>query len=342
MAIHDKQSKKRVAVLYGGKNTEYDVSVNSARNVINNIDPELFDIVEIKINHDTNVQEIAQKLEGIDVAFPVFHGVFGEDGCIQGLLEVANIPYVGSGVLSSAVCMDKCVAKQLVQAAGILVAPFFSVKPFEWPARKNDFLKMIDEKMSYPVFVKSVNSGSSVGISKVKKPEELDAALAFSFQYDNKVIIEKGINAREIEISVLENQQYGEPPLVSLPGEIVPKNEFFDYDSKYHDPNGAEFILPVELPAQQLQELQILSRSVFDILGCESMGRVDFFLDKDSGQWYFNELNTIPGFTSMSVYPKLWEVSGLAYPQLISHLLELAMARHQRHMNIQRKVSKAI
>jgi len=238
--------------------------------------------------------------------------------------------------------MDKYVAKQLVQAAGISVAPFMCVKPYEWPARKANILKLIDENIGYPLFVKSINTGSSVGITKVKTPDEMDAALKEAFKYDSKAIIEKAVNAREIEISVLENNNYGEPALVSLPGEIVPKLEFFNYAAKYHDPDGAEFILPVELPAQQLQEVQTLARSIFEVLGCEGMARVDFFLDKDTNTFYFNEVNTLPGFTSMSVYPKLWEVSGLAYPELITHLLQLAIARHQRQLVIRREVSNEI
>jgi len=368
--------KPRIAVVYGGRNTEHEVSLDSARSVLENIDRTLFEVLPIKITptgvwswgdesllkleyqrssalpiantvfsktsapylikHESQLPELALNAESIDIIFPVLHGAFGEDGTLQGLLEMVGIPYVGANVLSSAICMDKEVAKRLVAAAGLPVVPYLTIYRYDWPARKEQLIAAIDEKISYPLFVKPVNSGSSVGISKVSNPAQLDKALEHAFQYDVKILIEKAINAREIEFAALENLQYGEQPLVSLAAEVIATREFFDYESKYSDTGGAQFFIPTKLSTEELSQGQAYSRLIFKTLCCEGMGRIDFLLDKENGTWYFNEVNTIPGFTLMSKYPKLWAVSGLSYQALITHLLQLAIARHQRLAKLQR------
>lgn len=266
----------------------------------------------------------------IDVVFPVMHGPLCEDGTMQGLLETLNIPYVGAGVLASAMAMDKDITKRLASACHIPVVPYFAVKQTAW---KNDpvfFEKLIIEKFQYPVFVKPANLGSSVGIHKVKCREDLSAAVNDAFLYDSKVIIEKAINAREIELAVLENSHYGEAALVSVPGEIIPSLEFYSYDAKYKDGQGTKLVIPADLSAVQLKQAQEIAQRIFEVMECESMARVDLFLDKNTNEFYFNEVNTLPGFTEVSMYPKLWEASGIKYVDLLSRLINLALARHER------------
>jgi D-alanine-D-alanine ligase len=266
----------------------------------------------------------------IDVIFPVMHGTFCEDGTIQGLMELADVPYVGCGVLASAVGMDKEVAKRLARDAGLPIVPYVSIKKEVWKRNRDAYATRIAHELGYPCFVKPANAGSSVGVHKVKEASQLAAALEDSFRYDTKVLVEKAIAAREIEVSALENPDPGLPPLVSVPGEIVPTHEFYSYEAKYLDENGAALLIPAKLTPEQIAAVQRLAQGAFMALECEGMARVDFFCDKQTGEFYFNEVNTIPGFTSISMYPKMWEASGIGYAELLTKLIGLAIARHQR------------
>jgi D-alanine-D-alanine ligase len=361
------KKKIRVAVLYGGRSGEHEVSLHSAASVIKNLNRERFEIVPIgidkqgrwllnnleqmKITADTKLlvmpstaketlptlimHKEAQKV--FDVAFPVMHGTLCEDGTLQGLLELMDVPYVGAGVLGSAIGMDKDVAKRLVSGVGIPVAHYLCIKQGAWLTDPAFYIKTIAENLEYPVFVKPANTGSSVGIHKVKQVQDLTAAINDAFLYDVKVLVEQALNAREIELSVLENNEYGKPPLVSVAGEIVPSHEFYSYTAKYLDEHGAQLLIPAPLTAEQLQRAQQLAGRIFEVLECEGMARVDLFLDKHTDEFYFNEVNTIPGFTQISMYPKLWEASGLAYSDLLTRLIELALARHQRKQHLKRE-----
>jgi D-alanine-D-alanine ligase len=267
---------------------------------------------------------------GIDVVFPVMHGPLCEDGTIQGLLELADLPYVGCGVLASAVAMDKEMTKRVAREAGLPIVSYVSLKHELWKKEKQQSAKRIDKELGYPVFVKPANLGSSVGVHKVKEQNRLNAALEDAFQYDTKVLVETAVNAREIEVSVLENPHVGGDPLVSVPGEINPTHEFYSYEAKYLDEKGATLIIPAKLDAEQTGRVQDVARRAFSALECEGMARVDTFLDRTSGEIFFNELNAIPGFTSISMYPKLWEASGISYQELLSRLVDLAISRHER------------
>ena len=279
------------------------------------------------------------------------HGPYCEDGSVQGMLEMANVAYVGCGVLGSALGMDKEVAKRLVRAAGIPVTPWISIldgalfEGSEDPQVQKVILQKLAARVAaelgYPCFVKPVNAGSSVGVSKVKTPEELGPAIAFAFQCDRKVLIERAVAAREIEFSVLEDRRRPDRPRVSIAGEILPKREFYSYEAKYFDQDGAELKIPADLSAEQLKYGQEMAGRVFQTLECEGMARVDFFVDRNSGEWFFNEVNTIPGFTHISMYPKLWEASGVAYAELLTELIELGLARHARRSRLSRSPDSA-
>jgi D-alanine-D-alanine ligase len=259
----------------------------------------------------------------VDVVFPVLHGRFGEDGTIQGLLELAGIPYVGGGVLASAAGMDKDVMKRLFREKGLPIAQFLLVRAEEFRSHKAAWKSEIATKIRFPCFVKPANSGSSVGIHKIHSVKELDAAVADALQYDEKVLVEEGIAGREIECSVLGN----ESPLASLPGEVIPIHEFYDYEAKYID-EGSRLIIPAKLTPSQTRRVQELAIAAFQAIDCTGMARVDFFLEKGTGKVFVNEINTIPGFTKISMYPKLWEASGISYSELIDRLLQLALKRH--------------
>ena len=375
---NQRQMKKlRVAVLYGGRSGEHEVSLQSAAAVINNLDRDRFEIVPVAIDkqgrwllNDVSLLEGKKSLpvfkdapkvvlapnpadtggdsaliclgesgeaRGIDVVFPVMHGPLCEDGTIQGLLELADLPYVGCGVLASAVAMDKDVAKRVARDAGIPIVPYVSLKREAWEKEKHSLAKKIDNELGYPVFVKPANLGSSVGVHKVKEPRGLNAALEDAFNYDRKVLIEAAVNAREIELSVLESLEAGSDPLVSIPGEIAPAHEFYSYEAKYLDENGAALIIPAKLDPDETKRAQKIGRKAFTVLECEGMARVDLFLDRETGKFFFNELNTIPGFTSISMYPKLWEASGISYQELLSKLVDLAIARHQKKKKLVRE-----
>ena len=264
----------------------------------------------------------------VDVIFPVLHGTFGEDGTIQGLLELADIPYVGAGVLGSAAGMDKDVMKRLFRDAGLPIVKHVTVLRSMWREQPKKARKLIEGSLKYPVFVKPANLGSSVGISKVHGSAELAAAMDEASQFDRKLVIEQGVGggrakAREIECSVLGNDN----PNASVPGEIVPIKEFYDYDAKYLV-EGSRPIIPADLPKSKLKEVQKLAIAAFQAVDCAGLARVDFLMDPRSGKMYVNEINTMPGFTSISMYPKLWEASGLKYPELIDRLIQFGLERH--------------
>jgi D-alanine-D-alanine ligase len=278
----------------------------------------------------------------VDIVFPVMHGPYCEDGTVQGMLEIANLAYVGCGVLSSALGMDKEVAKRLVSQQGIPVTPWIALRAETANPDDPQLADRVQKELGYPCFVKPVNAGSSVGVSKVKSPSELSAAIAFAFRFDRKVLIEKGVAAREIEFSVLEDRKNPGVPRVSIAGEIVPKREFYSYEAKYFDENGAELKIPADLNAQEMAYGQEMARRVFLALECEGMARVDFFLDRVTGEWFFNEVNTIPGFTHISMYPKLWEASGLAYSELLDELIEVGLSRFEKRSRLSRSPDEKV
>jgi len=264
----------------------------------------------------------------VDVIFPVLHGTFGEDGTIQGLLELADIPYVGAGVLGSAAGMDKDVMKSLFRAAGLPIVKHVTVLRSEWEANPKKVQKLIESKVKYPMFVKPANLGSSVGISKARERRELGPAMEEAAKFDRKIVIEQGVGgkkqkAREIECSVLGNDN----PTASVPGEIVPGKEFYDYTAKYLD-EGSQLFLPAKITKAETKKIQQLAIAAFKAVDCAGLARVDFLMDPKTRKIYLNEINTMPGFTSISMYPKMWAASGLEYPRLIEQLLQLGMERH--------------
>ena len=309
-----------MAVLYGGRTGEHEVSLNSAESIIKAMNPAKYDIQRILISKEGRWQPRAISPEpganpDIDVVFPVLHGTFGEDGTVQGLLELADLPYVGAGVMASAVSMDKEMMKRVCSARGLPVVEYWVITG-EWASGPAPF--------PFPWFVKPANLGSSVGISKVNSKEEFNQAVKFAREFDRKVIFERGIAGREFECSVLGN----EDPKASVPCEILPSRDFYDYEDKYLL-NKAQTIVPADLTPEQTKEIQRLAIACYQAVECEGMARVDFLLETATGKFYINEINTIPGFTSISMYPKMWEASGLPYPALIDRLIELAMERHQ-------------
>lgn len=351
--------KKRIAVIFGGRSSEHEVSLQSAKNIVEAIDKIQYDITLIKIdkqgywkinqpqkvlsnNSDITLESFESpelipnnqyaidlstntEVGHIDVVFPVLHGTYGEDGTIQGLLKLSNIPFVGCDVLSSAVCMDKEISKKLLREAKIPVGKFKVIRKEDISSVK--YIELVKE-LNLPFFLKPANSGSSVGIHKVHNEDEFAEALNDAFQYDKKILVEEYINGREIECSVLGNTN----PTASIPGEIVPHHDFYSYEAKYLDENGASLIIPAEVPEDIKHKIQDLAVKTFKTLNCEGMARVDFFL-RDS-ELYVNEINTIPGFTKISMYPKLWEASGISYSELINKLITLAIERHQSQNEI--------
>jgi len=265
----------------------------------------------------------------VDIIFPVLHGTFGEDGTIQGLFELADIAYVGAGVLGSAAGMDKDVMKSLFLAAGLPIVKHVTVLRGDWESSPKKVQKLVENKLKYPVFVKPANLGSSVGISKAREPKELAPAMQEAARFDRKIVIEEGVGgkkhkAREIEVSVLGNDQ----PAASVPGEIVPGKEFYDYTAKYLD-EGSQLIIPAKLSKAETKKIQQLAISAFKAVDCSGLARVDFLMDPKNRKIYLNEINTMPGFTAISMYPKLWAASGLAYPDLIERLIRLGLERHE-------------
>jgi len=359
-----KMKKLRIGILFGGRSAEHEVSLQSAKNIIDAIDREKYEVVLIGIDrrgrwflnqseryllHAEDPRHISLTRGGgglalmpgrksgqimtptgesipgkLDVIFPVLHGPYGEDGTVQGLLRLTDLPFVGSDVLGSAVSMDKVVMKSLLRDAGLPQAKFLSYRTFQ---QAEISYEEIRNRVGEPFFVKPANLGSSVGISKVHNPGELARALEEAFAYDDKIIIEEYIRGREIECAVLGNDD----PQVSVTGEVLPAHEFYSYEAKYLDEQGARLQIPADLPAAVVSRVQALAVAAFRVLNCAGMARADFFLRADDDV-LINELNTIPGFTKISMYPKLWEASGLSYKKLIDRLIELAIEKHrQRH-----------
>lgn len=349
----------RVGVLFGGRSGEHEVSLASAASVIRALDPEKYEPVPIGISKDgrwlagTKAHEMLPEVltsgervslpadptagalvpitQGagrpsitVDVIFPVLHGTFGEDGTVQGLLELAGLPYVGAGVLASAVGMDKDVQKRLFEQAGLPIVPFVAVKRSEWEREREVVLRQIKKKLRFPVFVKPATLGSSVGMSRVKNAAELGAAMDLAAEFALKIVVERGVTAREIEVSVLGNDDVH----ASVPGEIVPHREYYDYAAKYLE-QGTALVIPAKLSKAQVVKFQELAVRAFECIDGAGMARCDFFLEKRTNKIFVNELNTIPGFTAISMYPKLWEASGLPYPKLIDRLIELAFELHR-------------
>lgn len=342
--------KKKIAVLFGGQSTEHEVSRVSASSVLRNIDQSKYDIYPIGITKDGKWFEYTGNIDNIengqwekdeyyktpqgekilfnkevDVVFPVLHGQFGEDGTIQGLCKLMNIPCVGPGVMSSALCMDKIYTKYILEHAGIKQAAYVVVTNYDYKNNKDKFIDKIEKELGYPVFVKPANSGSSVGITKAHNKEELDLGLQEALKHDRKVLVEEGLNVREVEVAVLGNDE----PMASIPGEIIPAKEFYDYEAKYENA-ASKLLIPAALSEEKLNYIRELAVKIYKALDCAGMTRVDFLIDKENEEVYLNEVNTIPGFTSISMYPKMWEATGKPYSELISDLIELAIERNNR------------
>ncbi|MEI7890865.1 MAG: D-alanine--D-alanine ligase family protein [bacterium] len=343
--------KTTVVIFFGGKSTEHEVSIRSARMVFNSLDRKKYDILAVAINKkgiflspgqsidvikndvwplDKNIEKVSisqseacivfeDRKIFFDVAFPVMHGPFGEDGTMQGLLKLTAVPFVGPGVLGSAIGMDKDVSKRLLRDAGIPIGLFLSFNKCEINSISFDLCK---KKLGLPLFIKPANLGSSVGVFKVHNNVEFDIAIKKAFLFDSKILIEQYIKGREIECAVIGNEELQ----VSIPGEIVPTHEFYSYDAKYVDENGAILNIPANIPASVVRKIQIISEKTYKVLCCDGMARVDFFLTSKN-ELYVNEINTIPGFTSVSMFPKLWEASGISNQKLVDILVQLAMDR---------------
>jgi D-alanine-D-alanine ligase len=336
--------KTKVAVIFGGTNTEHEVSIVSARSVINNLNPEKYDVVPLYISKHNQwaylppdqaatLPETVDKAISPDTAlntdelviFPVLHGPYGEDGTIQGMLEMLHVPYVGCNVIASAMCMDKVVQKQLCLQQGIPVVPFVWTDHYQWSKDPKPTLQYIQNKLHYPLFVKPANQGSSIGIVKVHNESELNQAIESAFAFDSKIIIEEGVDhPREIECAVLGNHN----PQASVLGEIIPSNEFYDYNAKYID-GKSETKIPAALPDAISEKIRQCAVKAFQTMNASGLARVDFLIEKTSLRFYLNELNTMPGFTTISMYPKLWQASGLTYAELLDRLVELAKERYQ-------------
>ncbi|HMA53915.1 MAG TPA: D-alanine--D-alanine ligase family protein [Acidobacteriota bacterium] len=341
--------KTAIALIFGGRSAEHEISLISACAVHKNLDRGKFDVRSIYITRgglwktveapSTDVAALergpafsflpwnaAPPVEGplADIYFPVLHGPFGEDGTIQGLLEMAGVPYVGAGVTGSALGMDKALSKSVLRDHGLPVVPFEAVRETDWIKDRPGILRRVRRTLPLPVFVKPSNLGSSVGITKVSTPAALPAALDVAFRYDAVALVEKGIVGRELELSVLGNEE----PEASLPGEIIPYREFYDYNDKYLD-GKTRFVIPAALAPRVLARIRALGVAAFKALAASGMARVDFFLEKGTNRLTVNEINTIPGFTEISMYPKLWAASGLPFPRLLERLIALGFERHR-------------
>jgi len=351
-------SRLRVGVLFGGRSTEHEVSILSAQSIITAMDPERFEPVPLYIDKngrwlvgaslkrlvgedapgkyvylppDPTQHSLVPAPDGIgqpplmpplDVIFPVFHGLNGEDGTIQGVLELANLPYVGAGVLGSALGLDKVYMKRAFAAAGLPIVDYLPITRRQYEQDPNAFIALVEERLGYPCFSKFANSGSSVGTTKAHNRSELVAGLRLASSFDRKLLVEGAVDARELEVSVLGNDE----PQASVVGEVVPAHEFYDYDAKYLD-EGSRLLIPAPIDAGVAEEVRALAVRAFQAVDVAGMARVDFFMERTTGRVLLNELNTIPGFTRISMYPKLWEASGLSYPSLIERLVDLAIER---------------
>jgi D-alanine-D-alanine ligase len=342
---------QRVAVIFGGRSREHEVSLVSARSVMAALDPARWTVVPLGIARDgawlspaetakalaegrtalpggtpmLRSTEALAALAGCDAVFPLVHGTFGEDGTLQGLLEMAGLPYAGAGVAASAVGMDKALMKALFREAGIRVPRYAVVRAWEVGDGARDAIRYVEETLGYPCFVKPANGGSSVGITKAASREDLPGAFRAAFACDDKAVVEESISGQEVECSVLGNER----PEVSVVGEIVPDREFYDYESKYSPDSKTELHIPARIDPRVAAEVRELAARMFTVMGCEGYARVDFFV-RGGHEVVANEVNTIPGFTSISMYPKLWEASGLGYTELLTRILELALERHAR------------
>jgi len=357
--------KIRVGLIFGGRSGEHEVSFCSASSIIKAIDKDKYTVVPIGITkegrwispQDSELALQSGKIEGkstvillndpsgralvridnnqrldkslalerLDLIFPVLHGPYGEDGTVQGLLELADIPYVGAGVAASAISMDKDLMKIIFQQRGLPILKWMTIKRKEWQKDKEKILSLVQDDFEYPLFVKPTNLGSSIGITKVHKKEEMEKAIDLASSYDRKILIEEGLEeVREIECSVLGNDE----PRASVVGEVRPAGEFYDYDSKYID-KETQLIVPADLPDGVSRKVQEIALHAFKAVDAAGMARVDFFVSKKENKIYLSEINTIPGFTSVSMYPRLWEASGISYPDLIDQLIQLALERHQ-------------
>jgi D-alanine-D-alanine ligase len=359
--------KLRVGVVFGGRSGEHEVSVASAASVMEALDKDKYEVVPIGITHEgrwlagsdprriiagVEMEAAGQDSEvtavvitgdptrnglvpvdsgpaesvpvgHIDIVLPVLHGTYGEDGTLQGLFEMAGLPYAGCGVLGAALGMDKEKAKMIFQSAGLPIVEWLTVHRYELERDPEALCRRIEERFPYPVFAKPANLGSSVGVGKAHDREELGVALWAALEYDRRAIVEPGINCRELECGVLGNDQ----PIASTVGEVVPSGEFYDYRAKYID-NASRLYIPAEIPAATLEAIREMAVKAFLALDLSGLARVDFFLDKDTGTVYLNEVNTMPGFTQISMYPKLWEASGIPYPELLDRLIELGLERY--------------
>jgi len=361
------KKKIRVGIVFGGRSGEHEVSLASAASVMANLDSEKYETVPIAITKEgswllgTKPQQLLAAEHGakqdvemepsrevtltgdprlrrliaveqgeelgnqgaLDVIFPVLHGTYGEDGALQGLLEMANVPYVGCGVLGSALGMDKEKMKMIFQRVGLPVGDFLVYRRSQWERAPEPIMDAIEQRLGYACFVKPVNLGSSVGVNKAHDRTELLHFINEAAEYDRKIIIEKGIDCREVECAVLGNDE----PLVSVAGEVISSNEFYDYRAKYID-NKSQTIIPADIPQATAEEVRRQAALAFVALDLSGLARVDFFLERETNQVYINEVNTMPGFTSISMYPKLWEASGLPYAELLDRVIELAIERH--------------
>lgn len=335
-------SKLKIGIIFGGRSGEHEVSLVSAGNVIKALDSEKYDVQLIGITTDGEwifgedsldalkkgsakgfiQKDIIAELKKLDVVFPVLHGPYGEDGTIQGMFEIVGIPYVGCGVMASSVSMDKLMTKAVWEQAGLPQVPYVGFLRKEWEKNNKKISDGILNKLKFPLFIKPVNMGSSVGISKAKDRDELINAINLAIQFDRKVVVEQGVDAREIELAVLGNDDVS----VAEPGEIIVGGEFYDFNDKYVDGKSTSRV-PADLTSEQKKEAQELAIKAFKAVDGAGMSRVDLFLDRKSGKFFLNEINTIPGFTSISMYPKMWQASGLPYQELIDKLVELAIER---------------
>ncbi|MDE2932891.1 MAG: D-alanine--D-alanine ligase [Chloroflexota bacterium] len=345
-------ARQRAAVIFGGRSGEHEVSLRSARSVIDALDRERWEVAPIGVTRSGAWLSVAEteaaltdgvealtdggtsltaggalaELGACDVAFPLVHGTYGEDGCLQGLLEMADIPYAGAGVAASGVGMDKALQKALFAEAGIPVARYVVLRRWEIEADPEEARRFVEDEIGYPCFAKPANGGSSIGITRVGSREDLGQAFAQALPHDEKVVVERAMTGREIECSMLGNEA---PEAAAVVGEIEPDREFYDYDSKYAADSETALHVPARIDAEAAERVRELSRRMYIAMGCEGYARVDFFVDED-GEATGSEVNTLPGFTSISMFPRLWEASGLAYPDLLTRILDLAIARGER------------
>jgi D-alanine-D-alanine ligase len=352
-----KNKKIKIALLFGGRSAEHEVSLTSAKSIYSNLDRERYEIVSIYINKEGNWRVVNSPLHDFselskghfedflpwrkshieatleaDIYFPVLHGPYGEDGTLQGLFELCDVPYVGAMVMASAIGMDKAMSKTIFQAENLPVVNHIALLDTEWKKHKDDALRKITSGFDLPFFVKPANLGSSVGISKINDYEQCGQAIHRAFLYDRKILIEEGIRGQEFECSVLGN----EAPRASLPGEVIPYREFYDYEDKYLE-GKTSFVIPAEIPSSLVKEIQEISIKAYRSIDCSGMARIDFFLQEQTEKLFLNEINTIPGFTEISMYPKLWEASGLSFSRLLDELIALGFESHKKKINKERK-----